>query len=545
MKILCAKRNKLPAACYTFARTAVLVFLLLPGVAFGTGKEGLPELLVRIFPGHAVAGAPWLLTILVDYPLPEEIEIRPPPLPEILTLDTTRRDLRFIRQPAGTGRRWTAVEYRFIPVEGGTARLGPFEIRGPWGSMTTSPVTVEIRTEENRGREKSGSVFSWRAPSELEAGERAFLDLVLVRGESPLPDPSLFVPEVPPGAILERELPDPPAGAFLRLSVVPLAPPLFNIPPYRVRYGHDDFVVPPLSIPVTAAGADMTQSSGDESGDSGPAASAGKGVPPRASPDPGAGTENVPPPAAFSFDRSRNVFLPLSGRYEGVLKKAEELIAAGDPVRALAELRRSERDSVAGPLFAAPRRELEQTMGLEDGGDEKWRPRAFFRALLGGCLATALPLLILRLKQKNLSQNSVSSGKDYGESGPKPAFSAKSKAAFPKTEVLEKPQKVTFFSPWGYRGIILILFAGAAAGLAGGRIRLPGIASRGTRSAVMRECAVRRIPDFLALESFRFAGGCPVRVRTVQGSWAWVEAGDGTEGAAGWAPLDDIVFYQD
>jgi hypothetical protein len=38
-----------------------------------------------------------------------------------------------------------------------------------------------------------------------------------------------------------------------------------------------------------------------------------------------------------------------------------------------------------------------------------------------------------------LSQNPVSLGKGYGESGPKPAFSAKFKVAFPKTEVLGKP----------------------------------------------------------------------------------------------------------
>ena len=113
-------------------RTAVLVFLLLPGAAFGTGEDGLPELLVRSFPDHVVVGVPWLLTILIDHPLPEEIDIRTPPFPETLALDTIRRDLRFIRWPADMGERWTAVEYRFIPLGGGAARIGPFEIRGPF-----------------------------------------------------------------------------------------------------------------------------------------------------------------------------------------------------------------------------------------------------------------------------------------------------------------------------------------------------------------------------------------------------------------------------
>jgi hypothetical protein len=45
----------------------------------------------------------------------------------------------------------------------------------------------------------------------------------------------------------------------------------------------------------------------------------------------------------------------------------------------------------------------------------------------------------------SLSQNPVSFGKGYGESGLKPIFSAKSKVAFPKTEVLGKPL-LSFFS---------------------------------------------------------------------------------------------------
>jgi hypothetical protein len=39
----------------------------------------------------------------------------------------------------------------------------------------------------------------------------------------------------------------------------------------------------------------------------------------------------------------------------------------------------------------------------------------------------------------SLFQNSVSFGKGFGKSGKKPAFSSKSKVAFPKTEVLGKP----------------------------------------------------------------------------------------------------------
>jgi hypothetical protein len=401
------------------------------------------------------------------------------------------------------GGRWTAVEYRFIPAGEGTAQIGPFEIRGPWGSLTAGAVTVEIRAEENR--RESGPVFSWRAPSELRAGEAAFLDLLAAGGEGPLPDPALFVPTVPPGAILERELPGLPAGVFLRLRVVPLAPPLFSLPSYQVRDnrqgrdGHTAFKIPPVRIPVTAAGGDTEQLSGAKgSGAPGSALPVEKAAPPESV---------LPPPSfpAFAFDRNRRIFFPLRGKYEAALKRAEEFLAAGDPVRALAELRRNERDSAAGPFFAVPRRELERMMGLQDGGDEKWRPKALSGILLWGCPAAALLLALLRLKKKN---------------------------------------RVTFLPSWGYRGVMLMLIAGAVAG-SGGVFRFSG-----GRSAVTRECAARGVPDSRALERFRFTGGSPVRVCAVEGEWAWVEAGKGAEGDTGWVPgdtgwvsLDDVVFF--
>jgi hypothetical protein len=494
-------RAGLLGACRVRAGAAVLAFLL-PGLAFGTGEDGPPELRIRTFPDRALAGTPWTLTILVDYPFPDELEIRAPPFPDNLVLDTVRRDLRFMPRSGDRGGRWTAVEYRLIPAGGGTARLGPFEVRGPWGSLTAGPVTVEVWAKENRREENPGPLFSWRAPPGLGAGEAAFLDLLAVPGGEPLPDPALFVPAVPPGAILERERSDLPAGVFLRLRVVPLAPPLFRLPPYQVRGGRTVFDIPPLDIPVTAGGNPRRPSGGA----AGPARPPGNGIPPPLAPEAAA-----PPFPAFAFDRGGRVFPPLRGRYGAVLQRAEGFLAAGDPVRALAELRRNERDSLAGPFFAAPRGELERMMGLRNGGDEKWRPGALSGVLLWGCPAAILLLALLRLKKR-----------------------------------------VTFLPPWGYRGIMLALIAGALAGSAG--VFRPS----GGRSAVLRECAVRGVPDSRALERFRPAEGSPVRVRTVQGPWARVEAaGGGAEGDAGWVPgstgwvlgstgwvlLEDVVFY--
>jgi predicted MPP superfamily phosphohydrolase len=61
-----------------------------------------------------------------------------------------------------------------------------------------------------------------------------------------------------------------------------------------------------------------------------------------------------------------------------------------------------------------------------------------------------ITIIIKIIKLLSLFQNSVSFGKGFGKSGKKPAFSPKSKVAFPKTEVLGKPlfnqQPPSFFS---------------------------------------------------------------------------------------------------
>jgi hypothetical protein len=44
-----------------------------------------------------------------------------------------------------------------------------------------------------------------------------------------------------------------------------------------------------------------------------------------------------------------------------------------------------------------------------------------------------------------LFQNSVSFGQALGKTGQKPGFSAQSKEAVPKTEVLEQPQLIFIF----------------------------------------------------------------------------------------------------
>jgi hypothetical protein len=55
----------------------------------------------------------------------------------------------------------------------------------------------------------------------------------------------------------------------------------------------------------------------------------------------------------------------------------------------------------------------------------------------------------------SLSQNPVGFGKGFGKSGQRPVFSVKSKVAFPKAEILGKPQASSYLKSEGRRSVRL------------------------------------------------------------------------------------------
>jgi hypothetical protein len=122
------------------------------------------------------------------------------------------------------------------------------------------------------------------------------------------------------------------------------------------------------------------------------------------------------------------------------------------------------KDNEAAGLFALLSGEFREFLTLFTGVNCRVLTPAEFGSLEPGCFGrTAQDFL----KQESHSQNSVSFGdgvdlRSNGKSGQKSAFSSKSKVAFPKPEVLGKPQDYLkkLFSNWE-----LLRFSGSALGL--------------------------------------------------------------------------------
>jgi hypothetical protein len=226
-------------------------FLLAPAFSGAQNPPGELRVLAETAPERPVSGGFWTLTLLVDCPRPGEVEIRPPPFPPALSLDSVRREPRLLGNE-----RWTAVEYRFILRGSGPLSLAPFEILSPRGRAFSAPLSLEIRAAGGEIRPR----LVWEnIPPRLVVGETRELCLRIMDWDPqrPLPAPALFLPEVPRGVILEALAPRPgdgEAGRALRLRLIPLAGGRFELPGKTLRSGDLLLEIPPLSIPVSGEG---------------------------------------------------------------------------------------------------------------------------------------------------------------------------------------------------------------------------------------------------------------------------------------------------
>jgi hypothetical protein len=222
----------------------------------------------------------------------------------------------------------------------------------------------------------------------------------------------------------------------------------------------------------------------------------------------------MPPPFPEVPDEPFPLFRKAYGE---TLDRARELWSRTRYAEALAELRRGERDLLAGPKLAAPRRAAEQALGLTQMGaaaDEKWRPRNFFLALI---LLSACLLLLTMVKRG--ARSLLFRGSRYGlvlvlvagilGLAPQPSPKAKGSP-------LEKIAPET-----GYlRGSAAVLRADA--------------------QNTLLQAAAYRVPDTQGAVSARWMEGQPLHIRAVAGLWAYAESPDGD---AGWVPQDNLVFY--
>ncbi|GHV55397.1 hypothetical protein AGMMS49579_18150 [Spirochaetia bacterium] len=489
-KFLTEKANKEGYMDFLASFPLRLIFLMIFGLfLFGpllsAQDFSSPRVLVQSSPESPTEGSSWTITILVDHPLPLEVQVRLPPLPPELSLERMSSEPRLIQKPAGEAEgvaatlgideRWTAVEYQFSLLGAGQVVLEPFEVTLPDGHILTAPITLTV---QGIPVTEFSPQPGWKnPPSVLRVGEAAELILTLSGWESQraLPESRLFLPKTPPGAIFEQAPiieGDREQGILLRINVIPLGEGFFVLPQTLVAFEEFTLNVPALRIPVTAAALNPVSAVISAT----PASAAGVAAIVIPFPD-------IQPKA-----------------FREIRERAEALWNDGRRAEALAELRRNERDHFAGPALVPLRREAEQVLGLDQAQEnEKWRPRVF----LGAGFLLSLGLLIL--------------------SG----------------IIINIPRTVTIAFSRGYKSILIILFVIMGVCLYGlgdsARRLLPGSA----QYALVRETEARRVPEPDGAVNVRFKEGERARVSSGHLNWAYAESGTG----AGWVRIRDIIFY--
>ena len=515
-----------------------------------------PRVIIQSSPEIPSAGSPWVLTLLVNHAVPEEVTVMAPPFTGTFFLDQVLKGPRMVNPATGqhftgknTPRRitaesgepeggpspeqtifehWTAMEYRFMLNSPGTAALESFTISTPAGKIQTEPLSIRIRNAQS----ETGQVrpkLSWEdVPPVFKTGEAAVFSL-RASGWDParrLPDADFFMPPVQPGIILEAariSAEEQAGGLALKLRLIPLNAEFFALPRNTLSQGNAVFEIPPLRVPISP---DVPLAHREAAPD-GPAANSGDS-------ESGAGESQAETSGgtAFpfpAFDSARNSYPALykksGGDYEAVYTAAKSLWERGQRAGALAELRRRERDHPAGLLFMALRKEAEQNLGLfNTAGEQRLRFPLLIAALSAGL---ALAALCCRL------------------------LSARIPAGTKRT----------------LSGVIAPLICGGLAVLAAlfglTQAGIPGVFSVKTAkppaqsvSGVMRETALRRVPDPLGEETARFMEGQPVRLSSGRprrheqktdnsgghGAWLLVTAND-SSGVSGWVRKETIIFY--
>jgi hypothetical protein len=147
------------------------------------------------------------------------------------------------------------------------------------------------------------------------------------------------------------EILPPEEDELLAFRVIPLEGPFFILPGFSLSPERGAPEAPPLRIPVN------------------PAPPPPPAFPPEAAESPAGPAAGEPPPFPLALRKPG----PLGAWGRGIVERSRALWEGGRPVEALAELRRHERDHVAGFSLAAQRRELERALRLEGEEDEVFR----------------------------------------------------------------------------------------------------------------------------------------------------------------------------
>jgi len=229
----------------------LILFLLIGHGIAAQNNETEINVSITINPEILSVGNQFTLTLVVDYPVPDDVSVIMPPFAGSISLD------RYVRTPriSLNGHMQTAFEFRMTANAGGRVFIGPLSVLTPDGEAEIEPVLLIIRNEAEERYTNLRLVWN-NAPRQITAGERVTFTLladITRAGNLQMPLPAFFMPEVPQGVILfssplsqeERQ-----SGIVLKLTLIPLEAGQFSLPARTLMRENIRFEIPALLIRV-------------------------------------------------------------------------------------------------------------------------------------------------------------------------------------------------------------------------------------------------------------------------------------------------------
>jgi len=204
---------------------------------------------------------PWTLSLIIDYPYPDDVSVVEPPFP--LSLDRVVKYSKRLETKIQT-----VLEYRFIPSRSGSFKIGAFTVICPDGITETDTFNLDVHTVNEKQAlpvlrlfwEINHGQISSLSPSEasfqMTTGERVLLVLRVnslnSHSVAEFPPQEYFMPTAPQGAIFvlsplseeERAV-----GIMLKLTIIPLKGDFF-LDARTLQHENFIFEIPQLFIRI-------------------------------------------------------------------------------------------------------------------------------------------------------------------------------------------------------------------------------------------------------------------------------------------------------
>ena len=464
-------------------RTGLLIFLnfLLLAAVYA---DNFPEVRIETFPASPTVNSPWSVYVMVRHSNPMDVNIHPPHFPPFLVLDRVRGDVRILNG----GERWTRVEYRFVPLRPYSISLGSFEVTTPAGRTVTNEIDVSF------GAEIVGQHFQpqfrWVTPiPSVAPGQTAviFLELTNWNPNRRIPE-GIFLGRAPINAILGEGLAQTVTPGVHRypISIIPLEESNITLAAFSFAYANYNLNIPGIGINVLPAGVIVEEPLLAEI------------------------IQEESLTSVIPFPQYREgVFFLFQNEYDRIISRTRALWNDNRRAEALAELRRNERDSFAGPFLVQLRQEIELELGLAATENERWRPLRIPLAVYAGLILAIAAALVFTFV---LRPRWINQGKKM-------------------VPVLRN----SFLS-----AIILMIVIGLGIIFLAERLGDFPSARSSSSSAVLRSTYAYRIPDFRGAVNDWFNEGQPVIVSAYDGDWSLAETPDGR---SGWVPREVVIMY--